>query len=678
MRPRCLVAALCLCAARAEHVASRRHLTASPTEFKEQGDILDKILDEGEAAQGPGHKGKKVKKKVTAESAVEKEKKKEMQEVDVKVDLGDVEKKLPVDIKPLTAAPSGKVDKAVEIAEASREEEKALKKEAKKTKDPELLSKVEADREENELKLTLHECGKIQKQVAYLVPATPRSLERAIAMLVSFERMGYGAYGDIKFIFDDEQTVATYAEELPKLLRRWNVTDVPAHRVAVELKENAIVFGEKPQKVVTALTTDYEHSARFVKAVKRLHGLAHLLDTQPCDYKFSVLLTCDSRFLYNKALNLKAATEGKQLAEAGNTAGGGKEKANKEPWAPKALPHVEKKEANEHVKDIVRMRRLQQNMGMGQMGNPGGGGPGPGGGGGGMGQQQRQQQPGGQGGGGQRMYQGGKGGNGNGQQPPPSGGGIAGMFKKQDPTKKAQTPEEKDAKKEAKVEFQELARTSNPVVSLLTDYLNRKTVWGHNCNATQGDNAAMRLARQRSEANARIFSGGDKSPSPRFAALETQTQKFDLVTLQSQLPVVEMKKRASRFLLELYRASGSHKECLNFKCVINALVESIPDDLVHDLSDVLLYQYFTVIRGDYNILDTSSFGDVLASCKEVVALSDALALVPDKQGLLKLGHRFGIPFMVPRGFSNKGIKAILPIVEYERSAFDYSDGESIY
>jgi hypothetical protein len=42
--------------------------------------------------------------------------------------------------------------------------------------------------------------------------------------------------------------VEAFVEEVPKLMKKWNVTDTNAHRLIVELKENAIIHG--PNQVI--------------------------------------------------------------------------------------------------------------------------------------------------------------------------------------------------------------------------------------------------------------------------------------------------------------------------------------------------------------------------------------------------------------------------------------------
>lgn len=64
---------------------------------------------------------------------------------------------------------------------------------------------------------------------------------RQLITLTSSQRHATQRTGDLKFIFESKQTVAAFAEAVPKLLRTWNVTDTNARKLVVELKENAIV-----------------------------------------------------------------------------------------------------------------------------------------------------------------------------------------------------------------------------------------------------------------------------------------------------------------------------------------------------------------------------------------------------------------------------------------------------
>jgi len=243
--------------------------------------------------------------------------------------------------------------------------------------------------------------------------------------------------------------------------------------------------------------------------------------------------------------------------------------------------------------------------------------------------------------------------------------------------KRAQTAEEKATKKATKQELSALASARNPVLALLDDFVEHKTVWGHNCNASQGVDAGMRAARARMEANALLFSGGS-ADSPRFTTLRNKALKFDLVTIQSQLPVVDMKKKASKFFLELFRASGSQQTPTNFRELLRSIVAKMPADKLKDMSDVVLYQYYNLLRGGFMARDASKSITGLPSCMEAVTLTDAAAHLPDKAALLDYVRKVGSPLMVPRGFETRGIKSILPLLEYERAAYDYADGEAIF
>lgn len=186
-------------------------------------------------------------------------------------------------------------------------------------------------------------------------------------------------------------------------------------------------------------------------------------------------------------------------------------------------------------------------------------------------------------------------------------------------------------------------------------------------------------ARSRMENNAYVFSGGD-TDSPRYARVQSATRGFDLFTLQGQLPVVEMKAKASRFLLEVFRASGASptEPITTFGQLVTATLEKIPSGKAKDFSDVLQFQYYLLLRGGYQLRDASSMVPGLPSCSAAAPLLDAAALIVDK-GVMKKYSKKIQPLMVPVGFNGLGqFGPNPPLMEYDRPDFDYTDGESIY
>jgi len=55
----------------------------------------------------------------------------------------------------------------------------------------------------------IHHCNSVREQVAFLVPTTEGQMEKAIGMLLSFDRMGHGKEGDLKFVFQSENVLNT-------------------------------------------------------------------------------------------------------------------------------------------------------------------------------------------------------------------------------------------------------------------------------------------------------------------------------------------------------------------------------------------------------------------------------------------------------------------------------------
>lgn len=55
--------------------------------------------------------------------------------------------------------------------------------------------------------LTLHECGKTQEMVAYIIPTKEVPLEISVGYLISFDRMGYNDQGDLKFVFETQEAL---------------------------------------------------------------------------------------------------------------------------------------------------------------------------------------------------------------------------------------------------------------------------------------------------------------------------------------------------------------------------------------------------------------------------------------------------------------------------------------
>jgi hypothetical protein len=78
------------------------------------------------------------------------------------------------------------VDTAVMMAEKSKMEEKVAKKEhtPKTTKD-----KKKSSSSKSNAMLTLHECGRTEDKVAYIVPTKEVPMEISLGYLISFDRM---------------------------------------------------------------------------------------------------------------------------------------------------------------------------------------------------------------------------------------------------------------------------------------------------------------------------------------------------------------------------------------------------------------------------------------------------------------------------------------------------------
>jgi hypothetical protein len=55
----------------------------------------------------------------------------------------------------------------------------------------------------------VHRCATVREQVAFLVPTTERQMNQAVGMLLSFDRMGHGKEGDLKFVFESEDVLNT-------------------------------------------------------------------------------------------------------------------------------------------------------------------------------------------------------------------------------------------------------------------------------------------------------------------------------------------------------------------------------------------------------------------------------------------------------------------------------------
>mmetsp|Transcript_5981 Transcript_5981/g.10055 ORF Transcript_5981/g.10055 Transcript_5981/m.10055 type:complete len:300 (+) Transcript_5981:971-1870(+) len=205
-----------------------------------------------------------------------------------------------------------------------------------------------------------------------------------------------------------------------------------------------------------------------------------------------------------------------------------------------------------------------------------------------------------------------------------------------------------------------------------------KIVWGHNCNGTAGEDAGIIAAKKRMENNALIFSN-KKVTSPRYNKISKSTHAFDLFTLQSSISVIDLKNKAAKFLLELFRASGADPEsATDLRSVVTATINTLPKDKAKDFSDVLMLQFYDIVRGGATVRDASSQLPMLPACSVAAPLLDTLAKINNKEVMTNYIKKIGPPLLVPKGFKSLGAKGLAPLLEYERTPGDITDGESIF
>jgi hypothetical protein len=203
-----------------------------------------------------------------------------------------------------------------------------------------------------------------------------------------------------------------------------------------------------------------------------------------------------------------------------------------------------------------------------------------------------------------------------------------------------------------------------------------KTLWAQNC--TGGGSLGANAAKRRMEHNALFFAGG-KATGPRYKKLAAATGNFELFTLQNQLPVIDMQNRAAKYLLELFRTSGAAPASApkNLREAVNAMIATIPSDKAPDFSDVLMFQYFLIVRGVSTVVDASTAIPGLPPCLRAAPLLDVAALLKFGSAPLADFATKIHPLMLPAGAPLQS-KGLAPLLEYERGMSGTAEGEAIY
>jgi hypothetical protein len=544
---------------------TRRQLLETVSSFKpgtEGG--LETILNEGEDAskERKEHKAKGL----TGIDLANKAKKKSHLEKSIKLDVTKIEEKAD---ETLSAEGTGKVDEMVKEAENDKIVEKKARKE-KKDKSKKKVSK------NSHAMLTIHECGKLEEKIAYIIPTKEVTMDKLVGYLLSFDRMGYGATGDLKFVFESKEARDRMLTSLPSHLNEWKITDANIHRLSVELKENAIILTDMEVDMLariygTTFNGGVGDSTRFQRACERLIGLAVLVDTQPCDYKYAVLAPAEGRFLPRPVK--PAGSEG-IMATIKHAVGLG----SKTEAAP-----VKPNQAIVNLGD----RRTQA------------------------------------------------------------------------------AAQERKANEERFL----------PLLKLFDNNVAVPQFSAHDCGVAS--NPGAQAAVRRMERNAFIFSGGQVS-SPRYQRIASQTRGFNLYSLQSQLPVIEMRDKAVRFLLEVFRSSSAKPEVppTSFRGLVRASLTQIPDSSAVDLSDVLLYQYYNLLRNNYSVRNiTVSFPHFPACETGHATLLDAAGIFSNSERKTSFVAQ-AKPLMVPKSMVEDDIGSFA-VLMYDQIPLD-NEFQSIY